>query len=297
MLLHLSMKRKSIVIIIYILVVFGMSLFLLNPVTKSTDNQKSMLKEVLSKTANYCERLNSAAFHYFCNEEIEEVHNKYPEYRRWQDKGKRHAADRQFNHFIYEYQILKKDDTVQEKRVLIEENGEKKHLEKAKLATRFAYSYRSFYGPISLAGKKNQRHYRYTILEHIARPGGDILVIEAKPKHKSAKNRNHGKLWVHSKTGSVLRIEVDEKSIPGYSDMQTFARKYGATAELKVNHYYDMLRKGLRYPSKTEFIESYYGGANLQRKFENGRYVRSHTTFQYKNYSFFDVQVEYRLEK
>lgn len=265
--------------------------------TQTGRTDQANLTDVLVKAANYCEKLKSAAFHYFCNEEIDEIFNKYPTYRRWQDKGKRHASDREANRYVYEYQILKKDETVQEKRVLIEKNGEKKQVEKAKLATRFVYSYRSFYGPISLVGKKSQRLYHYEIIERISRPGGEILVIEAIPKKKAAKNRNHGKVWIHSKSGSVLRIEVDEKSIPGYASMLKIARRYGAKAELKVNHYYDMLYKGLRYPSKTEFIESYYGGANLQRKFLHGRYVRSRTTFQYKNYSFFDVQVEYRLEK
>jgi hypothetical protein len=283
------MKRISVYLLIYIL--FSL------PLWTGDEVPGGQLKQVLVKAANYCEKLKAEAFHYFCIEEIDEVYNKYPTYRRWQDKGKRHKAHREEHRYVYEYQILKKDGTVQEKRVLVEKDGKKMRREKANLYTRFVYSYRSFYGPISLAGKKRQRYYRYNLVERIKRAGGDIFVVEAIPQKKSAKKQNYGKLWIHSLTGSVLRIEVDDKSIRGYEGMKTFARKYGATPSLKVTHYYDMLHRGLRYPSKTEFIESYSGGANLRRKFKDGRYIRSNTTFVYKNYHFFDVQVEYRLDK
>jgi hypothetical protein len=266
------------------------------PAVITIPSSSTELDSLLAKAAVYCDKLEKAAFHYFCNEDIREVYNKYPTYRDYRQKRNQNRFDQTVRRYLYDYQILKKDETVKERRVLTEKNGKKVHVENAPLYTKFAYSYRSFYGPVTLLARERQPFFKYKVVRGYKENGKDIVVLEAVPRKNAPRKYNFGKVWLDKVSGAVLRIEVDNKSIDGYDSLKRFARKYGASPTLVVRHNYDVEHLGLLYPGKTEFIESYTGGANLRRKFRDGRYVRSHTTFLYKNYLFFNVEVNMKID-
>jgi len=109
---------------------------------------QSRLNALLAKAAEYCRKLESAAFDFVCREEIAESVNpsldagpKSPPPRSggapytgptisigWMNKIKRR--------FVYDYQCVRAGGAIRETRTLLEENGKKKVLPNAELATR-----------------------------------------------------------------------------------------------------------------------------------------------------------------
>jgi len=83
-------------------------------------NERSALKTILNHAAIYCEKLKSAVFRYFCEEEIVETITNL--------KGKSSQ-----NAYTYDYQIIGNKGKFKEKRNLILDNGKKVNKKKQRL--------------------------------------------------------------------------------------------------------------------------------------------------------------------
>lgn len=255
------------------------------------DQQLALILDLLlEKAANYCDRLKKEVLHYICKEEI--IENFYPfqanPYRVYKRKIKK---------FTYDYQIIKTGSRIKERRILVEEDGKKTYVENAPLKTTYFYSYRSFYGPIGLLGREWQQYYNYKIEKRFTEKGDNIFVLNAAPIKKKKNKPNHGKLWVRESDGAVLRIEISQESLPGLESLLRNARRMMAKLQITVNHEYKESFNGLFYPAKTEFIESYTGGAIIHKSYNNGRYICTRTLFLFKDYQFFSVATKTIEEK
>jgi hypothetical protein len=263
----------------------------------SGDHTESMeLQQLLAKSAAYCEKLEDAALHYFCIEEITEVFNKFPRYRTVSHLQPGKGNKGKLNRYLYDYQIYKKYDRVQEKRILKEKNGKWMRWNNAPLLTRFATNDHAFYAPAALLSKERQQFFEYRVMNRNTNSNEHTILIEAKPKPGAPGDYNYGKAWIDSTTGAVMRVEIDNKSIKDYKNMISFAKKHGAMASLKIIYEYDLPHQGLRYPAKTQYVESYSGGKSLGKKFKDARYIRSNTSFIYKNYLFFEGELSLNLK-
>lgn len=132
-----GMRKK----IIYLI----LPLFLLNtgnlcPFQKSTaEINQEKLKNILKKTAEYCEKLKKMALYFVCHENIEEKIYFYKKTRIYVSKDyasstpllktnlKQKRSKRRT--YVYDYQMVKKGDNQEEKRILLKENKKEKHVE------------------------------------------------------------------------------------------------------------------------------------------------------------------------
>jgi len=182
--------------------------------------------------------------------------------------------------------LIKKGRKFEEKRILLEENGEKKHQENAELKTKRFYSKRSVFGPIGLLNKDSQELYDYEILKVDNLKGKKTYVIEIKPKEKMADRPNYGKAWIDAKDSGVLKIETEEESLVGFEKLKEQSEKQGLTPVITVVHYFEIEKNGIRFPSRTVFEEDYIGPRI------KGRKKKSKTVITYDDYRFFIVEVE-----
>ncbi len=271
----------------------------------ATEQISPQLAAILEKTTDYCRNLKTAAFRFYCTEEVSETElerNRLT--RRW---------DRHTRHWRYDYQVVG-EGTIQEQRRLI--NGKEKGLEKenAVLKTRFHSRY-SVFMPVTLLAVENRRNYHYQLLETDRIRNRPCAVVEVKPRSETDDSLTQGLVWIDMDNGSVLKIEVYPKGIQGSEALEATARKLGARLELKATHWYLEERRGLRFPSETEFSESYifeqYPETRMRPVSETGKwatrsYMRRstervtrriefyHLRHQYKDYRYF--QVNSRLE-
>ncbi len=270
---------------------------------KSKNNSKKQddLEIILEKSAAYCERLANSALHFICEETIkEEIYQgsrgfilrsptiTLPGNIRMTTSGGVRNIER--NAYVYDYQLIKKGENIEETRILLKENGKKKHEKNAPLKTKRFYSKRAVFGPVGFLGKRWQDKYNYKIIKEKTIKRRKTFVIEIKPKMEGEGKLNYGKVWVDKKDFSVLQIEIEQKSLAGYEKLEQEIKKINIMPFFTTTHFYFIEKNGIRFPSKTVFEERY--------KFKGGRRRRlkaSETIITYNKYRFFivDVNVKY----
>ena len=251
------------------------------------------LAALLDKAAANAEKLRNAAFHFFCREKVTED-NFGPDSR-----FDRNASR---SYWVYDYQIIGQDEKITENRVLLEKNRKRARRDNAQLETAFR-SFYPFYMPVRMLAADKQYLYRYRSLGrkkktwHIAAERGDpALPVPA------------GEIWVNEESGAVLKIQIEQSTIVGFDKISAAAKKMGLRPEIITIHEYDVEENGIRFPSRTIFIERYNSDSEPTRKWSDlvptGKWgdtvqmgrgfksvERSRTYFEYDEYRFFSVSL------
>ena len=250
---------------------------------------------LLEKSAAYCRRLENAALNFVCTEAVVErffgrgtsIEDMSPkeDFITHKYDGNADAAKTGIRswEWIYDYQLIRSNGATQEKRVLVQENGEKRREENAELKTT-RFSHRNvFLGPIGLLGARAQANHTYRFIKE-GKVGDDpVIVIEATPREKIGTSL-FGKAWVRRKDGAVLRIEWEPASMENYAAIELFSRQIDKIPMIGFASEYGFEKYGLRFPNLYEVTEAYKGV-----KTSLG-IVFSMTTVTYIDYKFFQVE-------
>lgn len=253
------------------------------------------LEIILKKGAEYCEKLAYSSLYFVCNEKVkEEIYRPPPVYIISRSDGTYYSTDyRQLarkNVCVYDYQLIRKNFEISEKRILIEENGKKKNEKDARLKTRiFAHS-NLIFGPVGLLSEFWQEFYNYTIIKREKFKKNRVMIIEATPIPNMKTSNLYGRIWVREDDFSIVKIEWEPESIQNYELIEELAKKLSAKPELEFLAEYDFEKNGIRFPSKCSITERY-----LRQR--GGSYTRSKTIITYKDYKFFTVETEVKYDK
>ena len=257
------------------------------------------LEDLLAKVADYADRLEASVLYFVCREEIKEWINPTLDLRRnrfardWgiSDSGLRELrSTRRINKvkksYIYDYQCIRKDGQIHERRTLIEEDGKAKNEPNASLKTSYFRYGTNMMGPVGLFGARFQPDYDYTIVGKEKNKGRNILIVEAKPKSENPSTTNlYGTAWLYADTGDILKIEWNENRIIHYEIFEMRGKQFKRTPRIKVSSEFEIEKNGLRFPTHLLLEEAYAT--------KHGRaFVRSETTVEYKDFKFFTVEVE-----
>ena len=253
------------------------------------------LVEILKKAGEYCRRLEKASLDFVCQERISEkinlsrdivqrVFDEKPGTILYKPHSKMFLASVK-NNYLYDYQFIRKEDKIIEKRILLEENGRKKNEPNAKLKTSVFRFQDILLGPIGLLGKKWQKCYEYQIVDKDLLDGRTTLVIQALPRPWFQTKVLSGKIWIGVDDLSILKIEWHPESIGHYETIKQRAESYKATPLVTSVSEYGFEKNGIRFPNR-DFTEEAY----VTQK--GKKFVRSETVVLYLKYKFFTVETE-----
>ncbi len=258
---------------VFIFVLLSIQIF------SQTDNPKMVNQEelelILKKCEEYCERLKNVSLFFVCKETItEEIRSRL---------GRLPGANK--NRYVYDYQLVRQGDAIDEQRILIEQNGWKRKKKDAQLKTkRFHHKYIVF-GPIGLLGQKQQEIIEYKILKEEFHEKEKIVILEASPKFPDDFNNLYGKIWIRRSDFNILKIEWEQVSLENFEGVEKIAKRLKAKPKITFVSEYAFEKNGVRFPSKYSVEENYI--------LENGsRYGMSKTIVIYDNYKFFIVETE-----
>jgi hypothetical protein len=254
-------------------------------------------RPLLKKTAEYCRRLERAALDFICLERISESVDFSKDVSLDTAGSKRSGRDtligrgrkipRQTirNSYVYDYQMIRRSGEAEERRVLLEENGEKKNVKDAPLKTlNFVYR-NALFGPLGVLGEAAQPLFEFGLAGEETIDGRRVFVVEARPKPGAAAEYLYGKAWIRADDAAILNIQWNPQGVGRREIFRDRAERYGAAAELTLVSDFAVEKNGIRFPSRFRIEEAYVepGG---------GRFVRSETTVVYENFSFFVVEVD-----
>jgi len=190
------------------------------------------------------------------------------------------------NVYVYDYQLIRKDKNITEKRILIEENGRKKQEKDAPLKTELFYHKKIIFGPYALLSLEKQKNYDYKIIKTGKFHDDEALVIEAVPKSAEAVDDLYGKIWVAQDDFSILKIEYEQTSIENPEVAKVLAERFDAEPHFTITAEYGIKKKGIRFPSQFTIDEAYIKPKSHQR------ITRSKTIVDYYDYKFFVVETD-----
>ncbi|MGB3863257.1 MAG: hypothetical protein WBF32_01830 [Candidatus Aminicenantaceae bacterium] len=285
------MKSSKIRVLVLFLIVFAIPIYGLRASSQSVNQEE--IEKILEECANYCEKLNHLVLYFVCREEItERIDHSGPKeigqlppaaLKRIRKKAQFPVFEKSV--YIYDYQLIRRDNKTREKRILLEENGQEKNEQNAPLKTRrFKHIYMVF-GPIGLLSKYNQQFYDYRIVEETEFNGEEVFIIEAAPKSYAKPEKLSGKIWIRRSDFCVLKIEWNQTSVGNYKEIEKIASKLNAIPQITLMTEYDFEKNKIRFPSKYSLEEEYM-------KPEGGRYKKSEIIVLYKDYKFFTVETE-----
>ncbi len=279
-----KMKDKNLFLIAIIIMNLVLLKQALSSNCSSIPTDEIELEYILKKSADYCKKLENVVLHFVCEEKVREKINKYEIFSGYSSRELATIVDQKINTYTYDYQLIKKDNSIKEQRILLEENGEQKYEKNAKLKTNRFFTKRSITAPIGLLSRYWQDYYNYKIIKDARLKGIDCVVIQVKPKSKIPGKPNYGNIWVSKKDFSVIKMEIFQESLKRFEQLRKTARKSMLKPQFTDIHYFEFEKNGIRFPSKVYFKEEYLTKGKTKILF-------SETKFIYDNYKFFTVDV------
>ncbi len=272
---------------------------------------RDQLQKMLEGTQKYCENVKNIALHYTCTERITDKENVL---RRRRGAVSGLLREKMFfevlrvkrNTYIYDYQLIRKDDVLKEQRILLEENKKKKNKENVELSGKLKYSSQYLvFGPVGFLSHYWQNHFDYEIVGMEAVKGEPAVVIKATPTQEREENCNFGRIWINAKN-QVLRLEWEPVSIQNYKDesIQLQRSRIGpifrpGTVEFDKKVVwtvdYEIEKNGVRFPSRQTIIEKFvFLSGTRGAEYET---IKRETIFDYIDYKFFVVETDIEYKK
>jgi hypothetical protein len=258
--------------------------------TPAANSDASALPGILKAAGDYCEVVKGMALNFVCLERIREQENFFTRgtgsSRNSPDAIKR--AKSKTRTFAYDYQIVKSKDDVRESRMLLEEDGRKRHEENAELPT-LKFSGRNLvYGPVGFLSRYWQSYFTYEIVGREEIGGRKAIVIRAAPKTEREENNNRGRVWVDASSHQILRLEMEPPNTgPADVVVGNDSAAVGADfrRQLTWTIDYGIEKKGVLFPSRQTIRETYVSDTGFS-------VVKREVVFDYSDYRYFTVEVE-----
>jgi len=257
------------------------------------------LSPLLMKASAYCDRLKSIALQYICDEHIVRTTYLYDvkKYVKGQEFGatglpqKRWVLKRKTTReILYDYQLLKKNEQLVEKRAALTVDGKKwSKSENPPNILPYQAQY-IVYGPVGFLSAYWQTRFDYFEQDSENMNGRSAVVFISQPNSFREENSVYGKLWVEDKTGAVLRIDWDPESIDFFRSDETPAAFGGLDKQLIWSAYFEVEKNGIFFPSRQEIREEYVGP-------KGETVIADVWTITYENYKFFTVGTDVEIKK
>ena len=278
-------------------------------------SKQTKLQSVLDLCAEYCRKLSNTALYFICEEEIKEIHyNMNTAQMRnsmwtksWNtDKfvpgggriratigGRIQLMDSKLtekNHYLCDYQLIKKGDQIKERRFLLKENGRELADKKKLLQEERFFSLNSLFTAVKLLGQDNQPLFYYRILSEDKHKGKKAYVIEAIPKSGNVSSIHYAKIWVEKKSGQVLKTEIKGVPFEGYDDVWKESMLLNVEPMSKITHIFKEEKNGVLFPEESTVLIQY-------PKLNRGSHTKMKIEMKYQKYKFFIVETDHEIIK
>lgn len=305
------MVKASLTIAI-VLLGLGGDLWAQDPAAATSD--PFQLGLVLKQARQYCARLEKAALDFICLEEVSEKVDisrdkregdvrmapdlsgqggrvtsggGYTGYgggaRPWSANPK--SGDKNDHLYLFDYQFVRRNGKVEEKRVLLEKDG-RKVSPKTPLPGNRPFNFSDvLLAPVQLLDDRFSEYYAYRLLGREAINGTEAWILEVKPRLTGVSKYLGARIWLRADDASVLRIEWDPSTFGNYEAILARAKSFRAEPQVRSASEFGIEKNGLRFPSLDVTEEAYRG--------DDGRlFVRARTSIVYRDHKFFTVETQ-----
>lgn len=268
------------------------------------------LPSILEKCADYCDRLRNSALDYICEETIRDINFNLMTDEEMKKSSvvitimsgtgdvsqlgisslPPHSPKRtEKNEYVCDYLLVKKGEGIQDKRIILRENGRRLPDRSKILEERRFTTLTPFLAPVRLFGRDRQPLFDYILLKDDKIKGKEACVIEVVPKAGNAAGVEYAKAWVEKEGGQVVKIEMTGLPYEGYECILNELIQYNARAKFVATYSYSVEKKSLAFPSEAKIRVNFARPGVMPERFW---IERIRTDMKYEKYKFFTVETE-----
>ena len=138
------------------------------------------------------------------------------------------------------------------------------------------------FGPVGFLSRAWQPYFNYVLAGRDKVDGQKAIILAASPVKAREENNYSGRIWVSESDYSILKIEWEPGSIPGFvdrvvSEVGTLRRKMTMTTV------YGTVKNKIRFPSTQVIEERYIMGVDKE-------YVKYRAEYRYDRFKYFTVE-------
>ena len=264
------------------------------------------LQNLLREAQRYCENVKNIALHYICKEQVTDKENIL---RRRRGGASGLLREKKYfdvlrvkrSTYVYDYQLVRKNDELEEQRILLEENGRKRDRKDVELKEHLKYSSQYLiYGPVGFLSAYWQNYFDYELVGAETIRGEPTVMIKAVPSQEREENYNFGRIWIN-RNNQIVRLEWEPVSIKNYQDesLRTQRGRVGPIYRLGTIEFdkkvvwtvdYGVEKNGVRFPSRQTIREKYVYHSDTQGK--GLETIKQEIVFDFVDYKFFVVDTE-----
>ncbi|MDH4272532.1 MAG: TonB family protein, partial [Candidatus Aminicenantes bacterium] len=266
----------------------------------------AQLRVILDRCTEYCDRLSGLALDFICEETIKEIHYNFGDVTGWiayvyQPPGppKRPLVTAstplfdpeltEKNSYVSDYLLVKKGDHLEERRILLQEDG-RKMPDREKILDEKKFSVlRPLFSPIRLLERDRQPLFQYTLLKEEKINKRKSYLIEAVPKSIDAAGVQYGRIWVDMKNFQIIQCEIDGVPFEGYDDILEDCIRFNIDPLFTTTYLYQIERKGVLFPSRVSIRVVYKDPQTKLKKMK--------MDITYKKYKIFTVETEEEIRQ
>jgi TonB family protein len=286
------------------------------PAAEAADASREALGRILDQCADYCDRLRNSALDYICEETIRDI-----DFNLMTDEEMKkssvvlmlisrrdgsvsqlgisslppHSPERtEKNEYVCDYLLVKKGEGIQDRRIILRENGRRLPDRTKILEERRFTTLTPFLAPVRLLGRDRQPLFDYILLKDDRIKGKEACMIEVRPKAGNAAGVEYAKVWVERKGGQVMKVEMTGLPYEGYESILNELIQYNARAKFVATYSYSVEKKGLAFPSEAKIRVNFARPGVTPERFW---IERIRTDMKYDKYKFFTVETEGAVKK
>jgi TonB family protein len=271
------------------------------------------LKKILEQGAAYAERLSGAAMDFVCEETIKTTNYAlYLPEKTVADEAKtsvsssgagelimvssrprilsRNPYDTKTNRFVCDYQMIKKGERVEERRILLRENGKSVESAHKSLDDKQYAVLRPLFAPLAVLTADRQKFYDFRFAGDETIEGKPAAVIEAVARPGAVTEAPAARLWIDRVSFRILQCETQGLPIEGYESVFEEASKIGIGPVGTMTTTFGEAKNGVLFPSRVSLRIDYPVNA-----WGIGKRAKVETDIRYDKYKFFTVDTENKI--
>src|SRR5665647_2115130 len=278
------------------------------PGTGEDPSSSGMLAKVLEGSAEYCRKLAGAALDFICEETIREVHYSFAKEMQWtgvavspKGGGPGYIAawiprwdPEQTKKYDYtcDYLFVKKDGSIEERRVVLKDNGRKMPDRSKLLEEKRFTALNPLMAALQILDKERQPLFNFRIIDTGRAQGRKAYVIEAIPKSGNTWGVEYAKIWIDEQGYQVLRGEIQGVPLEGYDDVLEDTTQFNIKPILTTTHAYEVEKNGVLFPAHTTIRVDYPQPITWYAKVT----PKLKIDMKYDKYKFFTVETGHDLK-
>lgn len=273
------------------------------------------LQKILDGCAEYCKRLAGAALDFICEETTKEIN--YDIYVRSPPgssglsfktqggsgnevitivSGKGALASdphrTKINRYVCDYQMVKKGNQIEERRVIIKENGRLAAEGKKMLDEKRFSILKPLFATTKVLDHSRQSLFNFRLLKDDKVQGKVTYVIEAIARPGGASGVQRARIWVDRTNFQILRSEIRGMPAEGYEFIFKDASQFKVNPRFTMTSTYKVEKNGLLFPDHVNVLVVYPWNFYIQSK-----KIKLESEIHYEKYKFFTVETEHKIIK